>query len=290
MINLKIFGTFEYETQEMNRNPRVPEDHQPVNRQNMDQWVNSHANQDRAPLKTLTNNINHVTHEQFLAALRASYRQMPEEIAERGICLVEPNKSQKWIAELLMQNEGFQPIAFVRVGEEGANLLEYSCGELLSDQNTPENPFENVIIADDGSFSGNQMANNISAATRIFKKLAPNCDPQFHIILPFVTVAARNKINALSKKGIIVNLHIATEIPTVGSFLQRSQKPHMAEVLLGDTNKVEYLDERLGMTYFDHNVPNSMSFPERFAEGITPNGENIPFIPNIAPPYKGDPD
>lgn len=151
-------------------------------------------------------------------------------------------------------------------------MLGYSLEGLSSKIRRKVGKTKNIVIVDDGSFTGNQMANNISGASRILETVYGHKKHEFHVIVPFVTKPAAKKLFSLKQK-----VHLYTSPMAMKS---------VAEVI-----PAKYLDRGLkllglhksrassaALTYFSHKIPNSMSFPKALADGG--------FIPDFPPPYK----
>lgn len=284
----KIMGVYDYETDTTMNVPKSPSSHQICNL-NYNQWVGAFNEGHRSALKDLKNKIIHVSYPEFQKSLAQTIKTFKGTVPKKFSCVafVQPNKSQKWVTEIAM-TMGLKANAYVCIGEEGANNLEYS----LQGVSPKDKRFQNCVIIDDGSYSGNQMANNISGAYRILKtKFA--AEPVFHVLIPYATSTAVERINNLRDKGINVNLYWNVLMPSVSESIKPEHLEKSLDVLWPNSPKKDQqkFAGSAALYWFDHKVPNSMSFPDVLARGIVtqPKGagiEDIPFIPNVLPPYK----
>lgn len=285
-----IIGTYDSMSDKTMSEPKTPTHYDGLEGTVYDRWITANRTEFTEALTELKSKIQHISYEVFKSALNITIKSFKSGLPRRFPCvaLVQPGKSQKWVTEIAM-SMGLKASAYACLGEEGANGLDYS----LENISSKDRRFHNCIIVDDGSFSGNQMANNISAAHRILKtKFA--VEPTFHILIPFITRRAELKINHLKSKGITVNLHSAVKMASVADAMSAKNLGRALEVLWphqSGTKRLE-LASSSALYWFDHKIPNSMSFPEVLADGqVTQpkdkdDADNIRFIPSVLPPYK----
>lgn len=244
-----------------------------------DTWADSKISKsgDRAILTKIKGNLRHVSYETFSSGVGACVAKFAKTAPRNYVSFVEPGKSQTWVTGIAIKH-GLSPDLFLRIGEEGANMLPTSL-EMLGFENFPPTT-KDIVIVDDGAFTGNQMANNITSANSILTKtFGFSRDPyHFHVIVPFTTAKAHEKILSTGKTGAKVHLYSLSEKMPVVSDVIPSRDRARASTLLG------FIPERVdstALTFFDHKIPNSMSFPS----GL----ERAGFIPDQEPPYKGPP-
>jgi len=291
-----IIGVYDYVIDKVMDTPKEPDSYEGIDEKNYGLWLNEYLPEYRTTLNQLKDKITHVTHEVFENSLRncvLKFKEATSHIEDfRCISLVQPNKSQKWVTEVAM-TKGFEATKYFFLGEEAANGLDYALGNRPPSPKRKEN-FKNVVIIDDGSFSGTQMANNISNANRIIESKVGQA-PTFHILIPFITKTAREKINNLSQNGINVTLYSDTEMPLVADCINEEYLPKLVEILWPQHPELKQLEraQSTSLYWFDHKMPNSMSFPEVIAGGhITlpkvrkAQINDIQFLPNVISPYK----
>lgn len=289
-VSNSIIGVYDFVTDNLMGKPKHPDPCQGMNENLYEQWVAANKNEYAKPLAELKTKITHVSYEHFQIVLKETIERFLSTISNKSrfVSLVEPGKSQKWVTEIAIQN-GLKASAYVCIGEEGANNLEYAVQNISS----KDRRFKHYVIVDDGSYSGNQMTNNISTAYRILKEKFAD-EPIFHVLIPFITKTASTKINNLKTKGIIVNLHSSIEMPTVYEAISEEKRAKVLQILWPHQSgsKQDNLAKSTALYWFDHKIPNSMSFPEVLATGIVTQAKEgvddspIPFIPPVHPPYK----
>lgn len=286
-----IIGTYGYITDNMMNAPKNPVSYEGMNKECYDLWIAANKSEYSRVLNELKEKITHVTYKTFQEKLKITVESFKATFPQKSPCVafVQPGKSQKWVTEIAIKM-GLKASAYVCIGEEGANGLSFS----LENISSKDKRFHHCVIVDDGSYSGNQMANNISGAYRILKaKFA--IEPTFDVLIPYITKAASDRINSLKAKGIRVNLHTAVEMPSVKQAISTTSMDRTLEVLWPSSIKTKQLElaHSTALYWFDHKVPNSMSFPDVLAKGrvtqpkeTSQKDKDIAFIPNVHPPYK----
>ncbi|MBS4163679.1 Uncharacterized protein PRO82_000982 [Candidatus Protochlamydia amoebophila] len=284
---IPITGTYPYEGELTMGEPQQPPEQQ-IDGHAYKQWVESYEAKYQPVLNNLQSKITYVSYEVFHEALTRAYQQFDGKVADY-IALVEPEKSQKWVTELVMK-QGFDAKAYLCVGENGADRLEYSLGQMKGNKDVRD-----YVIVDDGSYSGNQMANNISSANRIIQKKTEVKQPTFHVIIPYITQTALNKLKELQKdKGIKLEIYHAVIMKTISEEIKSSDLNKIKDVFWKgmDQNAQAQRPNTAALHWFAHKVPNQMSFPDVLAKGTVTHpksktsGDPVPFIPEFTPPYK----
>lgn len=284
-----IIGVYEAERDSQMGVPKIPVPRLGMNSNLFNQWTAVYQPKYAPALGELREKITHVNYETFRDALEITINDFKEKMPKnfKSVGFVQPGKSQKWVTEIAMQM-GLKSSVYMCIGEEGANNLEYA----LEPISRKDKRFKHYVIIDDGSYSGNQMVNNITSANHILRgKFA--VEPTFHVLVPYITTVARVKIEKLNRRKIKVNLHTAIEMPSISEAISMKNLKQVAEVLWPKQipKKQQALAQTTALHWFDHKVPNSMSFPDVLATGAVTKPrkegqENIPFIPTFEPPYK----
>lgn len=269
---MAIHGTYDYENQYLDEKaPR--EEGRAYDSAKYDIWARRPDRADRQILATVKKHITHVDQSTFERTLEGCLDKFKEKILnDPYVALVEPEKSQSWATAIGIE-KGITPEFALRLGEQGADMLENSLRMLDDTQFDRVGEMENILIVDDGSFTGNQMANNISGANRIFNERYGTAPRKFHVVVPYMTKVARDKM--YSAKEIV---HLYTDkvpMQVLGKiFPRRNELKRGLELLEVQESRAN----STALTYFDHKIPNSMSFPAALERGG--------FIPSFCPPYK----
>jgi len=242
-----------------------------------EEWVLAHSSDCQESLRSLVYSITRIAHPAFMEALGRSIfdirRKMQVE-ESKVIVLVENNKSNQWVAELARKHFNFCPSAYYRLGIKEANVF---AAEVDAD---PKLAKKNIVLFDDGSFSGKQMHDHVQALLRI-------TTGKIYVVVPFMTKTAEDLIGRFTDKRVIIAVH--ERIVTIGEILSRQQ----FEALKRSYTKV---GPNVTVTYFEHKVPNDISF----FEGISRGTVHLPLamsekqvdkrrfliIPPILSPYK----
>ncbi|MEI8366534.1 MAG: hypothetical protein WCF65_08990 [Parachlamydiaceae bacterium] len=290
--NIQIIGAYDGEVDNMNISfPEISQ--QKMNEAIYKEWVSLHEEKYIGPLKDLQHKITHVSYEAFKNNLKKTVDRFINNVGKKSyVAFVEPNKSQQWVTTIAMAY-GFKASAYVRLGQDGANCLSSA---LLNTDEKDERFATDYVIIDDASYSGNQMANNISAAHHVLQEKFKDKNIIFHILLPYITNVAKNKMENLRNKPITIILYTSEIIQTVEEAV--SKKNRIIKQVLWNNSLPEEQNRKVKTTalhWFDHKIPNSMSFPDVLASGLVtqPKSQNhkgkyIQFIPSITPPYKSE--
>jgi hypothetical protein len=248
-----------------------------------ERWVNAHDVNYQPALKSLKGKIKHISHNDFLSSLKVSISKFLKLNLKNFVTLVEPLKSNQWVAELAHYRLGFKSPVYGRLGEENAFMFSLAMQEKAY-ANEEEN-LKNIVLFDDGSFSGNQLHNHIKTIGNLCPKST------VHVIVPFITKAAVKKITSIENvlykiyyDKIILTLKSSYSQPNEGfSFLSKITDIFWENV---DYKKRQEMTNK-GMVWFDHNIPNSMSFPKPLATGkLLGTEKKIRFLPRVTPSYK----
>jgi hypothetical protein len=299
---IPIIGLYGYESptqSEMQPQPNIPND-KALDGQKYDEWVQKFSPQFQPALKDLKDKIQYVSFQVFADTLTAAFQNFRKKEIDGYIAFIEPEKSQKWATELLMR-VGLQAQAYLCLGEEGANRLKDSFDQFSKNyydqyQHLISQKMTNYVIVDDGAYSGNQMANNISQANAIIKEKTGQ-DPTFHVIVPYITKTALEKLGELQKKQINIHVYHITIMPTISEAVPSKHLQTIKDVFWkGMDQKAQTQRPTMAaLHWFAHKVPNQMSFPDVLAQGtvthpknLNANNEEVRFIPKSNPPYKDD--
>jgi len=281
--------TFDVPTRNL-QEPKLPSS-QHLDEAAFKKWVTAHPKKYQTDLESLKGKIRHITFKEFNSGLAKAAQNLKKVIGDqRFYGLVEPGKSNQWVAELAHFKHDLKASKYIRLGEENAQVFKAIVKEKLK---TPKGKKQakgvsyNIVLYDDGSFSGTQMYNHVSKISHLFSK--HDLKYFIHVLVPYITNHARKKISQINTNSI--SLYSAGNIPTLAeSFPKESALDSVTEVLCrGEQNKEGRLmrAREIGMVWWDHKVPNSKSFPDSLARGLVKDSsEKIPFIPDIKEPYK----
>lgn len=264
------------------------------------EWVDSHHEYYRPALNEIVNNIKRVSHKNFKKNLKLAVdkfnTQMDGVRNKNYTVLIEPKKSNQWVAELALENLSYKPTEVLSLGaKEARDYVDYL--EKISSLATYP---ERIVLFDDASYSGTQLVNHVKAIFSKFKEISKYNSsvklPIIHVIVPFSTKYAHQKLKSIqSLVGDHLQITSISKIPSVDEMLTNDHINRLRELYGWEADSIE--SEGRGLIYFDHKIPNGMSFVEPFATGSVFPGKNghevkvekgIHFInlPEIKPPYK----
>lgn len=231
-------------------------------------WIRAHDKTHRPILKSLTKKINYISHKQFCFVLQKSIKSFESQFklnaAEHSFAvLVEPNKSNQWVAELAYKELIIKPNQIVRLGIKNADkfLLHFDRILKVDKALLPKN----VVLFDDGSYSGDQICNHVKAICDVSKKA--NHKLQIYVVIPYLTDHARQRLLKMSRDYSNVFIAEAESIPTVKTQLTPDHIETLNKLLWSDESSTTEGATTRGTYYFAHKVPNSRSFPSIIETG-----------------------
>lgn len=290
---------------EIQINPRPPEPKNKkydIDKRIADLWVKYHVGPEKEVLGKIVDNIKALSFESFLTGLEDSADRFVAKIKNAEyFALVEPEKSNLWVAELANAKgylKGAPPKGFLRLGEAHASSFVAFMEEAAAKGEWNSIP-KNVVLFDDGSYSGNQLANHITAiynkVSEISAKKRKKVEMNVHVVVPCMTqVAYEVVLRAFKKFKRPKNLYTSIRFKCLRDILDKRE----IEVLTGFWDflyaKNKNMDSArsiscLSVRYFQHKIPNTMSFIPVLNGSISskqaPVGK-FKYISPIKPPYK----
>jgi len=260
-------------------------------------WIDAHPPEYRRALEASIQVIKHISYEEFerefARSINSFNAKMREEESFEYIALSWQNKSNEWMLKLalpLLNKLPFDVIDFQNIFKQ-VDILQKKYSSF------PEKL--KIVIFDDGIYSGKQLHEIISLLSRTFKVKGLKIGLDYFVVCPFMTTAGIKNIISKLPHGINVFFSLYREIPGfIQSIIDKFPKEAKEMIKIFKSIAYEKTDPRLleglGTCFFDHKVPDKLSFPIFLSTGnvtgtngeILLEGETFPFIPTIIPPYK----
>lgn len=253
-------------------------------------WISRFNYSDKEALNILINNIKGISHENFLEHLKISTDRFLNKANKNELytILVEPNKSNKWVADLShkkIQETGLKTIQ-VRLGASHASeFIEYL-------KQSPIVIPDHLVLFDDASYSGTQMSSHVNEIFKLMYEQGKDLKTvHLHVIIPFMTEIAKQLLEEqYDKWESSKHIHASQKIATVYQVLMKNPHPkrniEIIEKLFWKSEIGQAPSKKRGLTYFNHKVPNFMSFPEMIAHGrVFKSKEEFEILPAITSPY-----
>ncbi len=233
-------------------------------------------------------NVRHVSHEEFVAALNRCTARLVDGLPQRSVLIVAAypkSRSNEWVSTLMLEylkNHPSDPSKKIRV------ILAESKDSLGAI--AKRYPKAQVAFVDDAVYSGNHLTSDVLSDSGIPADRS-------NIVVPFVTARGVDRLSHIETDSgdVVRGSHIIYDerIPTVGELLAHQDKSlkESFEVLFG---KQEEASQTL--IYFDHKIPDTVSslsfrdkngdFTEQVLYGWVPdeNGRATRQVPFIRPP------
>lgn len=289
----------------INPNPVEPANHTyNIDRKIARLWAEKHSSPIAGVLNKVVDRIQAVSFDAFLEGLKNCTDTFIEKIGNAEYyALVQSGKSNQWVTELASAKgylEKAPPKGFLPLGEARASCFTAFLEKAASEKAWDQIP-ERVVLFDDGSYSGNQLACHIYAIYNkiyeISKKYKRKVPMQVHIVVPYMTERAHQHVSeTLSKFRCSETLFTtANRFQSLDDFLSEKELNFFTctfwKCIYGKVKNPEKTVRSLSVNYFQHKIPNKMSFVPYDNKGSivssrVPDG-TYRFIQPINPPYKG---
>lgn len=274
-----------------------------INTTEAKKWVEAHEEKVRPALRMLVVHIDRISYKSFKAQLSKSVgdvrRQLSEKLAvsksalkDRLIVLVEAGKSNQWVAELAAKHCKFECDAYYRLGVKDAREFIKHINQYTEEKGKKIFKDKVLVLFDDASYSGKQLNDHLDPLLKLIKDIDLAA---VAVIVPYMTETAETLIKNNVDKKKLTNLFILSvhhTIPTVSSVMKENEDPlNVINTLWWDNEKLEEQGNSRGTIWFDHKVPNGMSFPEPIKFGTVRNDkqpckQTFTLVPKVQEPYK----
>ncbi len=245
--------------------------------------------------------IKHISQEEFETAFQASVASFNRQMQKDSKNLLNPPsyiavswhfKSQAWMLKLALPQLDILPeeiLDFENIEEEVAILS----------QKLKKFKACKIVIFDDAIYSGKQMRGILGKFINLYFDLGFSY-PSFQIVCPFITEKGKKFLQEEYAQLIGLSLQFA-EHRTMPTFQTKiAELPDGAKIfqrLLKTRLRGNLYAKRLGTYWFDHKVPDQISFPSFISQGlvfdkagnaIAEDGRLVQYklIPKTLPPYK----
>lgn len=278
----------------------IPIESKDFDRSQLEKFINLHPSDKlRELLSRLLAEINYVSFTEFTNALATQIEYINSHFTDRDFVIVNTDtergkspKSDHWATAIAKPNLKVKPNAVVMVSKLGEHLSQ-----------NPDT--KNIVIFDDCCYSGEQIRQLINGIWR--EKPEKTKALNTYVAVPYMTHDSEKTIQETGRRtGIKTTLIQHRNIPNIeeimsklfkGAGLEKNKK--LLDLVWDTGERVTVLSNTL--TYFQHKVPDHISFPAYLREGNVVDydsketrrwytGVAVPSIPSITPPYKKGPE
>ncbi len=256
-------------------------------------WVNAHPRKWRPLIRLIAKNIHHVSQEKFEEALQEAVDDFKSKFSGSYLMMnleMSQPDSVEWVRSLVLEKGLPAPV--------NPDLSQSMIEALRANPEVLD-----VVIADDASYTGDALGSYILRIQEHF----PERKLRFHVLVPFMTRASvstvKKKVSERTPSKIYFYKH--RQIETLEEILKKASPKYiqMAKELYAghhsDLNFDDYNfehDKVRTLTYFDHKVPDTLSFFKHILDGwvLGLNGRfqvskgRFSLIPKTVEPYHPD--
>jgi hypothetical protein len=252
---------------------RKPEDRMDdelaIRAEGADVFAWSYGDDNYPHLTDLISKVRRVSYREFVREVGASVEWLRSQKLERCIVLVSPRKSNEWVAACARDLFNFKA-PYCELGSDHARDFEPHLSSM------PKHLIpRNIVLFDDACYSGTQMTGHVTTIVRRLEELG--VEANIYVVVPFMTSVAERKLNTIPLTGrvhVLLSPHII--IPTVREVMPSESYAALCDLFPGQLEPDD--DTGIGLTYFDHKIPNSSSF-------LLYGRPGADFMPKIKPPY-----
>lgn len=277
----------------------IPAQEYPVDRDVQNRWVTEEMDEEiRALKEKIYSSIDRVSFLRFMAELDRCVEQFntifPQDAPYAVLWDCRPHKSRRWITALILEKLVHKPTLttyFSLVDDPDTSSI---ASKPVVDRIINAG-LSNIVIFDDGCFSGMQIDLDIDTIEIYLKacvlQAKPGYDIEFTytIVVPYMTNYAKQRFEKMRSK-LNGRIHVITTqiMPTLDELLDSADFDIIVERLEGKVGNCEYAQfdsnpltssiagTGITLTYFDHHQPDRDSFAH-FEPGL---------IPYIRRPYR----
>ena len=257
-------------------------------------WISAQPKGVQPAFQDLVDHVKRVDFETFYSNFLNVVSFVNEKIEKEAsegkyiILLVEPLKSNKWLAELALPFLKIPPMNVAALGKKGTAYMEELEKFGKEQEKTGKDSFpKSLVFFDDGVYSGKQMAtfvNSVFESTEKYNEIRkkegkePIPIPNVTVACPYMTEAGEKKIlNTNEKWAKYLTLSPHEKIETLDKVLTKESCAVLSEIIWKNDPRKEdntFKEDHLagpysrGNIWFDHKVPNYMSFVEAIEFGI----------------------
>ncbi len=251
-------------------------------------WVAAHSSPEaKSAARAALQAIKHISQKEFEETLHSCVLRFNEQLTPgtEYWTISWANKSNQWAFGLALPHLTTPPSRILERDLAYATLDRSF--KLALSHSTPQA----LVLFDDGIYSGIQMQGIIGELSQLF--LSHNMAvPPIYVVCAYATKVGQEFVQ--KTRGINVKLIIGQEIPSFWEQIlkQKNGNAHWHTIRqmggVGDVGDIR----GVGSYYFDHKVPDYMSFPCFITDGLVRsiNGacesKRYQIIPATTPPYK----
>ncbi|MBS0624535.1 MAG: hypothetical protein JSS32_00620 [Verrucomicrobia bacterium] len=256
--------------------PPLPQSH-PLRPRGVEGWIDGHSPFDRPLARKIMQRVRHIEYGEFKTALLATIRHFNREIEKLPfgdrdyVVIALNNKSNGWVTDLALPHLTHLPSAILNwFDAEKTNFF-------LKHRNV-----KRVVIFDDAMYSGDQLRRLTASVTMEKENDSPDLSFKIYIAVPFMTYPSWASYE-ISRRYVKILQH--NRIQTMETLFSPSERLDL-QTQYGFSRHEQ---RTRGLTYFDHKVPDELTFPPFLVERSTGKDEQCmiePIVDEFVPPYK----
>lgn len=221
----------------------IPDAARELDKENAEAWIAQHEQRYHEPLTILISKIEHVPFSVFKENLKIATQSFLSQVGITGtgdlkytqllaktIVLVEPNKSNLWVAELAREILGFIPAAYYSLGIKKARDFTAHISAMGTKDKAEKTSFKGttLVLFDDGSYSGRQLKEHLEGLRTVKQEIDYS---RVAVIVPYITDHAKTLLTnfATSSHGGVI-IATSQKINTVAQSLTPTKSALLREL------------------------------------------------------------
>ena len=254
-------------------NPAIPIKEYSVDMKRASEWIEACDGDSKNLAKKLLQNIQHITFKQLEDNLRICVQKLNRHLNESHVkeysIGLSIGKSQQWVASLAIENLDVLPSSHFTLGDQGTVITASYHGPNnfvpKSELTASKVKEKAMVIFDDSSYSGTQLAGNLHAIDRALKD-----KKKMYVIVPFLSTRAKEFLEH-------TKFHNLNVVLITSDFSIKMLSDIFTEEELNLVDKICQINRYQTLCYTDWRLPDPTSTYSGLSQGLyslTADGES----------------
>lgn len=251
--------------------PRRPSRSYPMNKENAERYVREECSvADSVTIVKVIDSIQHISMEVFDIALTRCVKTLNRELGNQPYSIgIVCGKSNQWVASLALKDLSHLPSSWFSLGGASQGTIGLDDVPRIP-QNIATIKEKCVVLFDDVSYSGSQLANNVECV------LKEHPSKHVYVVVPYMTSQAYKVLIERAKmcNGSMTLISTIQKITRIMDKLTKKEFDVLNKYNIGAFGNYHYSNQKT-FCYTDWRLPDGNSFIEGFGSKYTKFYETI---------------